>query len=265
MNKQAVRCAAYVAAACLMSLVSAYAAERVPARPPVPVTGFSGAVSDSVSGQPVAGARLTFVSKSAVKSVDSGPGGAYHITLPAGRYLLFVRHPDFEPYGTWPDEVAPSIWYRPLDVQLASTKVTTALVLRHAEPDYTVDPQDPPLSALGQARAQELLRVAGKVPIRGAYATSLKRTQQTVKPLADQLGLVPVIDDSPTSVAARILADHRGQAVVVVAHEPTVPQIVQALGGNAADCVVANAFDNLCVVVVHRPGKASTAHLHYGR
>lgn len=242
MNKKTVQYAVCVAAACLMSLVSADAAQPVPARPLAPVTIWGGVVSDSINGQPVVGAQLTFVSTSTVKSVDSGVGGAYSIVLPAGRYLLFVRHPDFEAYDTWPDQVpfkvaskevpeeALSIWRQRLNVRLASTKVTTVLVLRHAEPDYAVDPQDPPLSALGLARAQDLLRVAGTVPIKGAYATSLKRTQQTVQPLANQLGLVPVIDDSPTSVAARILADHRGHAVVVVAHEPTVPQIVQALG-----------------------------------
>src|SRR2546430_16945841 len=75
--------------------------------------------------------------------------------------------------------------------------VTTIILVRHAE--KIIDPNNPDvdLSAAGQARAQEVARMFGDAGINAIYATQYKRTQQTVKPLADQTG-VPLTMLNPT-------------------------------------------------------------------
>src|SRR5438876_2482596 len=66
--------------------------------------------------------------------------------------------------------------------------VTTLILVRHAE--KAIDPNNPDvdLNADGQDRAQELVRMFGDSGINAIYATQYKRTQETVKPLADRLG-----------------------------------------------------------------------------
>src|SRR5947199_7418785 len=78
--------------------------------------------------------------------------------------------------------------------------ITTIILIRHAE--KIIDPNNPDvdLSAAGQARAQELARMFGDTGINAIYATQYKRTQQTVKPLADKLGLpVTVVNAKSTA------------------------------------------------------------------
>src|SRR5215831_5142150 len=67
--------------------------------------------------------------------------------------------------------------------------VTTIILVRHAE--KIIDPADPDveLSPAGEGRARELVDLFGDSGINAIYATQYKRTQQTVKPLADKLGL----------------------------------------------------------------------------
>src|SRR5215468_10133877 len=103
--------------------------------------------------------------------------------------------------------------------------VTTVILVRHAE--KVIDPNNPDvdLSAVGQTRAQELVRVLGGTGVSGIYATQYKRTQQTVKPLADKLGLpVTVVDSKKTAdLIAQIRARYSGQTVFVAGHNNTVP------------------------------------------
>src|SRR5688500_5975512 len=61
------------------------------------------------------------------------------------------------------------------------------LLVRHAE---KVDPSvDALLSAAGQARATRLAAMLRDAGVGALYATPLKRTQQTLQPLADRLRL----------------------------------------------------------------------------
>ena len=67
--------------------------------------------------------------------------------------------------------------------------VVTVILVRHAE--KIIDPNNPDvdLTPAGQARAQEIARMFGGAGINAIYATQYKRTQHTVKPLADTSGL----------------------------------------------------------------------------
>ena len=78
--------------------------------------------------------------------------------------------------------------------------VTTVIIIRHAE--KIIDPNNPDvdLSPAGQARAQELARMFGDAGVNAIYATQYKRTQETVKPLADKLGLrVNIVNSKSTN------------------------------------------------------------------
>ena len=154
---------------------------------------------------------------------------------------------------------------------------TVVMVFRHAEPVIPAmgqerDP-DPSLNEAGQQRAEALIKTVGDAGVTAIYSSQLKRTQETVAPLAAHLGLaVTTVDISgdnlatyPTMVAERILAEHRGGTVVVVNHSNTVPLIVEALGGAPVPEITEHEFDHFFVVVVPASGAVRTIKAQYGR
>lgn len=143
--------------------------------------------------------------------------------------------------------------------------VTTVLLVRHAEKSAT-PPQDPPLNATGQARAQTLVHVAGEASVTAIYATQFIRTQQTIQPLATHVGL-PVNQVDATDVEGlvdQVLSDHTSEVVLIAGHSNTVPAIIEELGGDPISPIAENEFDNLFIVTVYRFGKAKVIHLNYG-
>ena len=144
--------------------------------------------------------------------------------------------------------------------------VTTVILVRHAEKNIEPNNPDPDLSPAGQARAAELARVLGSTPIDAIYVTNFKRTQQTVKPLADKLGLAPSVIDAKltTDLVNRIVTANRGQTVLVSGHSNTVPGIVNALGGGSSPDIPDNEYDNMFVVTIYQFGKAKVVKLRYG-
>jgi broad specificity phosphatase PhoE len=144
--------------------------------------------------------------------------------------------------------------------------VLTVIVIRHAE--KIIDPNNPDvdLSPAGQARAQEIVRVFAGAGINAVYATQYKRTQQTVQPLADKLGLpVSVVNSKNTAgLIAEIRAQHSGQTVFIAGHNNTVPEIIAALGGPQYPTIPETEYDNVYVVTVYRVGKARVVKMKYG-
>ena len=147
-----------------------------------------------------------------------------------------------------------------------SRPITTIIVVRHAEKNIEPTNQDPDLSPAGQARAQEIARMFGNAGVNAIYASQYKRTQETVKPLADRLGLsVTVVDSKQTKELVRqILTNHRGQTIFVAGHNNTAPEIVNALGGGNFPVIPENEFDNMFIVTVYRFGRAKVVKLKYG-
>ena len=144
--------------------------------------------------------------------------------------------------------------------------VTTVILVRHAEKIIDPNNNDPDLSPAGEARAQELVRMFGDAGINAIYATQYKRTQQTVKPLADKLGLPvnQINSKNTTELLARIRSQNSGQVVFVAGHNNSVPEIIAALGGPTFPIIPEAEFDNLYVVTVYRTGKAKVVKLKYG-
>lgn len=144
--------------------------------------------------------------------------------------------------------------------------LTTIILIRHAEKNVEPGNADPNLSSAGQTRAQELVRMFGDAGIGAIYATQYKRTQQTVKPLADKLGIpITQVDAKNTAeVIRQIRSRHNGEVVFVSGHNNTVPEIIAALGGPRLPIIPETEFDNLYVVTVYRVGGAKLLKLKYG-
>ena len=147
-----------------------------------------------------------------------------------------------------------------------SRPVTTVILIRHAEKIIDPNNADPDLNPAGQARALELVRMFGDAGINAIYATQYKRTQQTVKPLADKLGLpvVQINSKSTAELVTQIRSQHAGQVVFIAGHNSTVPEIVAALGGPQYPVIPESEYDNLYIVTVYRTGKAKVVKMRYG-
>lgn len=144
--------------------------------------------------------------------------------------------------------------------------LTTVILIRHAEKVIDPNNADPDLSPAGQARAQELVRTFGDAGINAIYATQYKRTQQTVKPLADKLGLpVNQVNSKNTAdLVVQIRSQNSGQVVFVAGHNNSVPEIITALGGPTFPIIPDTEYDNLYIVTVYRTGKAKVLKMKYG-
>ena len=141
----------------------------------------------------------------------------------------------------------------------------TVILLRHADVDVTVGPapETLPLNAAGVARAHALVHVAGDAGVTAMFASPAKRTQQTLKPLAEKLGLQVSIPNSQQALVQDALSNQSGAVVLIAGHSNTVPQIITALGALFVVPTL-QGHDDLFVVTVMVSGHASLVHLKYG-
>lgn len=107
----------------------------------------------------------------------------------------------------------------------------TFVVVRHAEKTND-DPQDPTLSAAGQAHAEALAAQLRDTPLTAIYATRFRRAQQTAAPVARTHHIdVQTYDPKPPApeFASQLRRTHTSGVVLVIGHSNTVPGIVAAL------------------------------------
>ena len=142
----------------------------------------------------------------------------------------------------------------------------TVILVRHAEKKIEPENKDPDLSPAGLARAQELVRIFSNTGITAIYATQFKRTQQTVKPLADKLGLpvTQVESKNTTELVKQIRARNSGQVVFIAGHNNSVPEIIAALGGPQLPIIPETEYDNLYILTVQGDGSAKLLKLRCG-
>jgi phosphohistidine phosphatase SixA len=153
---------------------------------------------------------------------------------------------------------------------LAQTPVQqplTVILIRHAEKEV-VPPEnkDPNLSLAGQARSQELARMFGGAGVTSIYATQYKRTQQTVKPLADKLGLTAAVVEAQKTpdLVKQIRASKPGEVVFLAGHNNSVPEIIAALGGPKMPIIPETEYDNLFILTVQGDGSAKLLKMKFG-
>ena len=155
----------------------------------------------------------------------------------------------------------------PAGVRAIDQSPTTIILVRHAEKKI-VPPEnkDPDLSPAGMARAEELARMFSDSGIAAIYATQYKRTQQTVKPLADKLRLsVTQVEAKKTAdLVKQIRAKNTGQVIFIAGHNNTVPEIIAAMGGPQLPIIPETEYDNLYILIVQSDGSAKLVKMKYG-
>jgi broad specificity phosphatase PhoE len=147
------------------------------------------------------------------------------------------------------------------------TTPMTVILVRHAE--KTVVPpenKDPDISLEGEKRAAELAKMFADAGIGAIFVSQYKRTQQTVKPLADKLGIAatPIEAQKTPELIKQIRAQKPGQVVFVAGHNNTVPEVIAALGGPKLPIIPETQYDNLYILTVNSDGSAKLLKLKYG-
>ncbi|HKE44226.1 MAG TPA: phosphoglycerate mutase family protein [Steroidobacteraceae bacterium] len=152
---------------------------------------------------------------------------------------------------------------------LLSMTTTTVIVVRHAEKELsTID--DPPLSQVGEQRAEVLARMFGNRDgagrIAAVFASDTRRAQRTAEPLAARLGIavktLPAADVS--GLLREIRTSYRGRNVFVVGHSNTVPEIVRRLSRDPTIPPMADSeYGTMYVVTIPTLGRAAVLRINY--
>jgi broad specificity phosphatase PhoE len=224
------------------------------------------------------------------------------------RYGVTASHLAYEPYDSAPGFfVVTGEGYQTGNIFLNRLAATVVIVARHAEkasavPNTNLAP-DPDDLGVGVGRATALAEITGDAGVVAVFTTAYCRTAQTAQPTASDLGLTlqvlstsdpnaglddcdpsitvstaahPASLGNPSVMASHILAEHRGEVVLVVGHSNTVAQIITALGapspcpaflpGAPSNCLIPeNEFNHLFVVTVpHDDSTPSLTHELYG-
>jgi broad specificity phosphatase PhoE len=139
--------------------------------------------------------------------------------------------------------------------QAPSDSVPLIILVRHAEKACTLA-DDPPLSQAGEKRAEDLAVVLDGAKVKHIITTDFRRTNETAKPLAQTLGLHPVMiklkdKDVNSHIGQVVDAIHAldSGTVLVVGHTTTIPAIIARLGGPKIGEILESEYSNLFVLV----------------
>ena len=143
---------------------------------------------------------------------------------------------------------------------------TTVIFVRHAEKEATAG-NDPELSLAGQTRAAELARQLVDADVTAGvdaiYSTTYRRTEQTVKPVADALNLpiMPYDAANTETIMDEIVKTHKGKIILVVGHSNTIPELIAS---KVVPPIAEDEYDNIYIVTIPWFGKTKTIRLRYG-
>jgi len=143
--------------------------------------------------------------------------------------------------------------------------MVTVLAVRHADIDLPPGSDDPELNAAGLARADALAHVVGSSGVSTILTSRFIRTQQTVEPSAERLGLLPRIAPSASTLARQARSGDLGPVVLVAGHSNTIPTFLTALGAPVEPVIGEREFDDFFVLTTRSGAGASLLHLRYGR
>ena len=134
------------------------------------------------------------------------------------------------------------------------------VLVRHADP--AAGGADPGLSPAGSHRAGVLAKILADSGITAIFTSELRRTKETAKPLANLLGIVPVVIANDFTAAANQIKA-AGKRVLVVGHSNTVPEFIKKLGGPANVVIGPTEFDRFFVLQVPAHGADSLLSMRY--
>ena len=141
---------------------------------------------------------------------------------------------------------------------------TTIFIVRHAEKMDGAE-KDPPLSIDGSERARVLRDMLRSVDVHALYSTNMKRTRDTLAPIARDRKLeISLYDYQNLAALAKELRERKDQNIVVSGHTNTVPGLIRALGVERDIELVDADYDNLFVITVDGDEPPRFLHLHFG-
>lgn len=131
--------------------------------------------------------------------------------------------------------------------------LTTLIIVRHAEKDTSGD--DPSLTETGRARARRLAEMLSGTTLDALIASPRRRTQETLAPLADRIGLpltiIPLDGSVGTHVAAlldTVLGRYAGRTVLVASHSNVIPVFLGRLGVTEPVTIGDDEYDDMFIV-----------------
>ena len=154
---------------------------------------------------------------------------------------------------------------------LVTAKSTTVIVIRDAETaSYATAGAEAALSPEGTARAELLARMFGDARLKdrvdAIYVLSNLATQATALPLAQRIGIKPVVvaPEGTRAWARRVLSEHRGGRILVVARADVARDLAAQLSG-VADIppILPMDFGTMYIVTVPRFGRANLLSVNY--
>ena len=156
---------------------------------------------------------------------------------------------------------------------LAVLGVGLALWARAANTVVVIVPQangalgsidNPPLSAEGGQQAERLAQrfanASGREGFEAIFVSRTRRAEQTASPLAQLLGLTPIVLASRDgdSMASEIMSRHGGNTVLVVCTRAAIVQLIQALAGRTVQLPTSR---DMFFVTVPRYGPAKVLRM----
>jgi 2,3-bisphosphoglycerate-dependent phosphoglycerate mutase len=143
--------------------------------------------------------------------------------------------------------------------------VTTIFLVRHAEKIILASP-DPPLTAEGTARAQELAYLLEHVHLDAVYATPYLRTRYTGLPTAKAKGLeIQEYKPGDKGFMERLLKEHTGEAILIIGHSNTIPSLANQLLRREEFSDLDDAtYDNLFIASVPARGQPQVLRIRFG-
>jgi 2,3-bisphosphoglycerate-dependent phosphoglycerate mutase len=144
-------------------------------------------------------------------------------------------------------------------------QITTLILVRHAEKSGTVW-EDPPLTPVGAARADELAYILKHIKLDAIYSTPFTRTKLTVQPTADEKGLeVKLYKPGEEDFLKKVLQDFSGGTVLIVGHSNTIPRLANELAAQSEFSDLDDStYDNLFIACVPAEGKAIILRMRFG-
>jgi 2,3-bisphosphoglycerate-dependent phosphoglycerate mutase len=146
----------------------------------------------------------------------------------------------------------------------SESNITTVILVRHAEKGTT--PKDNPLlTDAGKSRAAHLAEMLANAGVQAIYTSQFERTKLTAEPLAKKLGINANVIDAADSkeFATAIRNENVGQAVLVVGHSNTLPEIIHALNGPEIPELDDNEYDSFFVLSVPETGESKLLKLKF--
>ncbi len=136
-------------------------------------------------------------------------------------------------------------------------------LIRHAE--QVLDVEDPPLTDVGQQRAQAWAGILRDAGIKVVYTSKKRRAKQTGEPIAQALN-IPLEVMSRRDVAGlvdRLRTRHADDAVLIVSHTYIIPKLVKELGHSEDVTIERDDYGNLFIVVPQSESDPLVLRLRY--